>query len=79
MDESSLQSFKDEVKLLEDPVVKEKLASTKKLADVSADDYDAVFYVGGHGPMIDLADNPENDKLASEVSPTSCLHLLEAR
>jgi len=34
-----------------------ELAKTKKLADVSADDFDAIFYPGGHGPMWDLADN----------------------
>ena len=30
------------------------LANTKKLADVSAEDFDAVFYPGGHGPLWDL-------------------------
>ena len=34
-----------------------QLAATKKLADVSADDFNAVFYPGGHGPMWDLPDN----------------------
>jgi len=34
-----------------------ELANTKKLADVSADDFDAVFYPGGHGPMWDMPDN----------------------
>jgi putative intracellular protease/amidase len=34
-----------------------ELANTKKLADVSADDFDAVFYPGGHGPMWDMVDN----------------------
>jgi putative intracellular protease/amidase len=33
------------------------LANTKKLADVSVDDFDAVFYPGGHGPMWDMPDN----------------------
>ncbi|AIT22592.1 N-terminal domain of DJ-1_PfpI family protein [Burkholderia thailandensis E254] len=33
------------------------LASTRKLADVSIDDYDAVFYPGGHGPLWDLAED----------------------
>ncbi len=32
----------------------QKVANTKKLADVSAADFDAVFYPGGHGPMWDL-------------------------
>jgi len=31
------------------------LAHTLKLSDVSPDDYDAVFYPGGHGPLWDLA------------------------
>lgn len=31
------------------------LADTRVLADVSADDFDAVFYPGGHGPLWDLA------------------------
>ncbi|WP_210543020.1 type 1 glutamine amidotransferase domain-containing protein [Rhodoferax sp. PAMC 29310] len=33
------------------------LASTLKLNDVSAADFDAVFYPGGHGPLWDLAED----------------------
>lgn len=33
------------------------LANTVTLSTVSADDYDAVFYPGGHGPLWDLADD----------------------
>ena len=33
-----------------DPVAQAVLASTLKLTDVSADDFDAIFYPGGHGP-----------------------------
>ncbi|WP_454674289.1 type 1 glutamine amidotransferase domain-containing protein [Achromobacter pestifer] len=33
------------------------LASTRRLADVQAADYDAVFYPGGHGPLWDLAED----------------------
>jgi putative intracellular protease/amidase len=33
------------------------LANTVKLSDVSPDDYDAVFYAGGHGPLWDLAED----------------------
>jgi putative intracellular protease/amidase len=40
-----------------DTAAQAELASTKKLADVSADDFDAVFYPGGHGPMWDMPDN----------------------
>ncbi|ATU90326.1 type 1 glutamine amidotransferase domain-containing protein [Phyllobacterium zundukense] len=34
------------------------LASTARLAEVRANDYDTVFYPGGHGPMWDLAEDP---------------------
>jgi putative intracellular protease/amidase len=34
-----------------DRAAQAKLASTAKLSGVSAGDYDAVFYVGGHGVM----------------------------
>jgi putative intracellular protease/amidase len=37
-----------------------KLANTEKLANVSAGDFDTVFYPGGHGPMWDLPDNPDS-------------------
>jgi len=34
------------------------LARTVKLSDVKAEDFDAVFYPGGHGPLWDLAEDP---------------------
>ena len=40
-----------------DAAANAQLANTKKLADISADDFDAVFYPGGHGPMWDMPDN----------------------
>ncbi|KAG1436632.1 hypothetical protein G6F57_020579 [Rhizopus arrhizus] len=36
------------------------LASTRRLADVQAADYDAVFYPGGHGPLWDLAEDTKS-------------------
>src|SRR3954462_2149775 len=33
------------------------LAKTARLADMKAEDFDTVFYVGGHGPMWDLAES----------------------
>jgi putative intracellular protease/amidase len=42
----------------EDTVARQALATTRTLAEVKADDYDGIFYPGGHGPMWDLADNP---------------------
>ncbi|WP_432410677.1 type 1 glutamine amidotransferase domain-containing protein [Rasiella sp. SM2506] len=32
-----------------------RIANTKVLADMNPDDFDAVFYPGGHGPLWDLA------------------------
>jgi putative intracellular protease/amidase len=40
-----------------DRVAEANLAGTVKLSGVSADDYDAVFYVGGHGVMWDVAED----------------------
>jgi len=45
-----------------DPEAQRALANTVKLSSVSADDYDAVFFPGGHGPLWDLAE--DRDALA---------------
>jgi putative intracellular protease/amidase len=42
----------------QDPAAQKALSRTVKLADVKAEDYDTIFYVGGHGPMWDLAESP---------------------
>jgi len=39
------------------------LASTVRLDSVSAEDYDTVFYPGGHGPLWDLAEDPASARL----------------
>lgn len=39
------------------------LATTHRLADVEAADFDAVFYPGGHGPLWDLANDPASIQL----------------
>jgi putative intracellular protease/amidase len=36
------------------------LANTVKLSSVKPDDYDTIFYSGGHGPMWDLAESPDS-------------------
>ena len=41
-----------------DAEAKERIANTKVLDTINTDDFDAVFYPGGHGPLWDLA----NDK-----------------
>jgi len=44
----------------QDPAAQKALSQTVRLADVKAQDYDTVFYVGGHGPLWDLAENPDS-------------------
>jgi putative intracellular protease/amidase len=39
------------------------LADTKRLDSLSPDDFDAVFYPGGHGPLWDLAEDPASIRL----------------
>lgn len=45
---------KDTKRFKDDKDAQERLANTKKLADVKAEDFDSVFYPGGHGPLWDL-------------------------
>ena len=41
-----------------DEEAQKAFANTVRLADVKAEDFDTVFYPGGHGPMWDLAESP---------------------
>ena len=41
-----------------DKTAQEALANTIKLSSVKSEDFDTVFYPGGHGPMWDLAEDP---------------------
>ena len=43
-----------------DDIVRSALASTIPLDDVREDEFDAVFYPGGHGPLWDLSDNSDS-------------------
>jgi putative intracellular protease/amidase len=46
-----------------DPAAQSQLASTVRLDSVRQEDYDTVFYTGGHGPMWDLAEDRNSIKL----------------
>lgn len=46
-----------------DEKAQQQVSSTLKLAQVSQDDYDLVFYPGGHGPLWDLTDNSDSISL----------------
>lgn len=50
-------------RFMKDDFAQHALKHTLLLADVSASDYDAVFYPGGHGPMFDLANDPISGQL----------------
>ncbi|XKK60693.1 type 1 glutamine amidotransferase domain-containing protein [Streptomyces sp. ARC32] len=54
----------DETRRFEaDPDAMADLAHTVRLDSVSADDFDTVFYPGGHGPLWDLAEDPTSVRL----------------
>jgi putative intracellular protease/amidase len=46
-----------------DPTAQAHLASTVRLDSVRQEDFDTVFYPGGHGPMWDLADDRSSIQL----------------
>lgn len=46
-----------------DAKAKERIANTEILADMNPNDFDAVFYPGGHGPLWDLANDATSIKL----------------
>ena len=43
------------------------LANTLKLSDISPEDFDAVFYPGGHGPLWDLAEDKNSIALIEDM------------
>ncbi len=44
------------------------LAEVRKLSELHADNFDAVFYPGGHGPMWDLANDCDNARLLADFA-----------
>ncbi|VWB37261.1 dimethylallyltransferase [Burkholderia lata] len=57
----SMERFK------KDPAAQKVLANTVKLADIRAEDYDTVFYPGGHGPMWDLVNDTDSIRLIERI------------
>ena len=47
----------------DDETAQRALASTTKLANIDVQDFDAVFYAGGHGPLWDLAEDADSQLL----------------
>jgi len=50
-----------------DEVAKQALANTHKLSEVIDQDFDAVFYPGGHGPLWDLAKDQNSISLIEQT------------
>jgi putative intracellular protease/amidase len=44
----------------QDKAAQQALARTVQLAEVRAENFDTIFYVGGHGPMWDLAESADS-------------------
>jgi putative intracellular protease/amidase len=44
----------------QDGAAQQALSRTVKLADMQSKDFDSIFYVGGHGPMWDLAESADS-------------------
>ncbi|WP_024695347.1 type 1 glutamine amidotransferase domain-containing protein [Pseudomonas syringae] len=57
---SELPDFQTEMthRFNADPAAQHALATTVRLDTVSQQDFDTVFYPGGHGPLWDLAESP---------------------
>ncbi|KAI0065926.1 class I glutamine amidotransferase-like protein [Artomyces pyxidatus] len=70
VDPASVRDFKDETstKFLVDPTVQSLLANAKvlDLKNINVNDYAVIFYVGGHGPVLDLATDASNIAVANE-------------
>lgn len=46
-----------------DEAAQRQLATTAKLSEVNADEFDAIFFPGGHGPLWDLAESEDSKRL----------------
>lgn len=54
---------KDTQRFKKDDAAKSALANTTKLTEIDADGFDAIFYSGGHGPLWDLAEDADSQRI----------------
>jgi putative intracellular protease/amidase len=54
-------------KFWNDPALRSAIENTKRPTDVSADDYAAIFFAGGHGAMWDLPDDAAIAALTASI------------
>jgi putative intracellular protease/amidase len=58
------------VRFKQDVRAQKELSQTVALETIKSEDYDTIFYVGGHGPMWDLAENPVSIALLESFYPS---------
>lgn len=51
-----------------DEAAQQALASTTPLATINADDFDVVFYPGGHGPLWDLTNDADSARVLRDTA-----------
>ncbi|WVR03609.1 hypothetical protein IAU60_000601 [Kwoniella sp. DSM 27419] len=68
LDQNSVEMFKDEESqnFLKDSKAQAGVKNAKKISEVNAADYAAIFVVGGHGPLIDLPADKTFAKLVQD-------------
>ena len=65
VDKSSIEQFandEESVAFYKDSTIQSKLNSSLNIMKLSFNEYDAVFFVGGHGPLVDFASSTELPK-----------------
>ncbi len=70
LDERSLgwlYSDKNSKALLTEPSFADQLGNSKVAAEVNPEDYDVIFFTGGHGTMWDFRDNADLKRLAEGI------------
>ena len=58
----------DTRRFADDPDARARLSATHKLSEVTIDNFDAVFYPGGHGPLYDLFDDADSLALIKKAT-----------
>ncbi|WP_229051576.1 type 1 glutamine amidotransferase domain-containing protein [Aeromicrobium sp. Leaf350] len=56
-----------QAEFLADEAVQKQLDATPRLSEISATDYDTVYFVGGHGTMWDFPDDPSVASVARTI------------
>lgn len=68
VDPASADADPETMKIFADPVFhKAALEESKKLSDLHAEDYDAIYFGGGHGVIWDFPDNADLQSLAETI------------